>query len=189
MREKQKARTRTAIVRAAEALLRSGDSPDLEAIAEEAGVSRATAYRYFPGLDALLTEASAGIMLPAIDFAANTSTDPFERLERLDEEFDKAFRSNEAALRLALARAIGGGLARQDRREALIEQALAPLAARLGTPRMERLAHALMMVIGSEGFIALNDVASLDKHRAHEVRRWAIDALVAAALSEAYSAC
>ena len=54
--------------------------------------------------------------------------------------------------------------------------------------RSERLAQALTMVIGTEAFIALNDVAGLDRQQAHDVRRWAIDALVAAALNEAYSA-
>ena len=49
MRSNQKARTRQAIVRAAGALLARGDKPTLEEIAAEAQVSRATAYRYFPG--------------------------------------------------------------------------------------------------------------------------------------------
>ena len=44
------------------------------------------------------------------------------------------------------------------------------------------------MVVGTEGFLALNDVVGLDRQQAQAVRRWAIDALVAAALSEAYSA-
>ena len=58
MRANQKARTRQAIVRAAGALLAKGAKPSLDEIAEEAKVSRATAYRYFPGLDALLSEAA-----------------------------------------------------------------------------------------------------------------------------------
>jgi hypothetical protein len=47
--------------------------------------------------------------------------------------------------------------------------------------------QALTMVVGTEGFIALTDVAGLDRDQAREVRRWTIDALVAAALREAYS--
>ena len=52
---------------------------------------------------------------------------------------------------------------------------------------MERLVRALTMIVGTEGFLALGDVAGLDAEEAQEVRRWAIDALVAAALSESYS--
>ena len=44
------------------------------------------------------------------------------------------------------------------------------------------------MVVGTEGFIALSDVVGLGKDEAQAVRRWAMDALVAAALKEAYSA-
>ena len=51
MRENQRARTRQAIVRAAGALFARGEKPSLDDIAAEARVSRATAYRYFPGLD------------------------------------------------------------------------------------------------------------------------------------------
>jgi AcrR family transcriptional regulator len=187
MRDRQRARTREAIVSAASDLLRAGGTPSLDAIAERAGVSRATAYRYFPGLERLLSEAVTDLLVPQDVLGAGAPSDPFERLELLDGAFDKACRTGETGMRLALARAIGAG-ARSDPRVALIEQALAPLAARLGKARLERLAQALSMVIGSEGFIALNDVAGLDETHAREVRQWTIDALVAAALNEAYSA-
>ena len=165
MRVNQKARTRQAIVRAAGALLRDGRKPSLEEIAEAAQVSRATAYRYFPGLDALLS--------------------------------DRACRSRELPLRLMLARMLersadtpnaDDGPPRQNRRQPLIEEALAPLAPRLGKANADRLSRALAMIVGTEGFIALKDVGGLDESEAREVRRWAIDALVAAALAEAEGA-
>ena len=53
---------------------------------------------------------------------------------------------------------------------------------------MTRLAQALAMIVGTEGLIALEDVVGLDPGQARDVRRWAMDALVAAALNEAYSA-
>lgn len=198
MRDKQKARTRAAIVRAAGALLRKGGKPSLDEIAEEAGVSRATAYRYFPGLDALLSEAAVDLLVPQIDevLGSGAPADPFERIALVDETFDKVCRGGEVPLRLMLARILERSVEsgpddpplRQNRRRPLIEQALAPLAPRLGKARLERLANALTMVIGTEGFIALNDVAGLAPDEAREVRRWTIDALVAAALNEAYSA-
>jgi AcrR family transcriptional regulator len=198
MRDRQKARTRAAIVRAAGALLRKGEKPGLDEIAEEAGVSRATAYRYFPGLDALLSEASVDLLVPQVEdvLGPGAPSDPFERIALVDETFDQVCRGGEMPLRLMLARILersvgrdpGDPPLRQNRRQPLIEQALAPLAPRLGKARLERLAQALTMVIGTEGFIALNDVAGLDADDARDVRRWTIDALVAAALNEAYSA-
>lgn len=187
MRDKQKARTRKAIVHAAGELLRTNAAPTIDEIASQANVSRATAYRYFPSLGSLLSEASAELAMPRPDFTA-ASSDPFERLALLDEELDRGCRAHEALMRRVVARAIGAASPRDSSRQPLIEQALAPLAARLGQVRLERLAQALTMVIGTEGFIALNDVAGLGESEAREVRRWAIDALVAATLNEAYSA-
>lgn len=197
-RVNQKARTRQAIVRAAGALLSRGEKPSLDDIAAEARVSRATAYRYFPGLDALLSEAAVDLLVldPGELFGARAPGDPFERLELVGEMFDKACREREAALRLMLARTLERSVARafdeaplrQNRRVPLIEQALAPLEPRLGRERLTRLSQALAMVVGTEGFIALSDVVGLGKADAQAVRRWAMDALVAAALREAYSA-
>lgn len=196
MRTKQKARTRQAIVKAAGALLAQGTKPTLEDIAEKAEVSRATAYRYFPGLDALLSEAAVDLMLPEASdlFAASAPSDPFERLALVDETIDNACRAQEVPLRLMLARMLERSLdrrpgeppLRQNRRTPLLEEALAPLSPRLGRARTERLARALAMIVGTEGFLALTDVVGLGEDEAREVRRWAIDALVAAALSESY---
>jgi hypothetical protein len=65
----------------------------------------------------------------------------------------------------------------------MIERALTPLGDQLSPRERRRLTHALAMIIGTEGFIALNDVVGLDAGEAREVRRWAIDALLKAALA------
>lgn len=193
-RANQKARTRQAIVRAAGALLARGERPTLDEIAAEAKVSRATAYRYFPGLDALLSEAAVDLLVPAPEdlFGGNAPTNALDRLALVDETFDRACRDREVALRLMLARALErsatrervDGPLRQNRRVPLLKQALAPLESKLGPAGIARLAQALAMIVGTEGFIALTDVVGLDRADARAVRRWAIDALVAAALDE-----
>ncbi|MXO60321.1 TetR family transcriptional regulator [Altererythrobacter salegens] len=194
MRTNQKARTRQAIVRATGALLRQGQKPTLEEIAELAQVSRATAYRYFPGLDALLSEAAVDLMLPDVDDLLGPSApgDAFERLALVDETFDKACREQEVPLRLMLAKVLetsigrnGDEPLRQNRRVPMLVAALAPLEARLGKAGTRRLAEALALVVGTEGFLALNDVVGLDRDEARDVRRWVIDSLVSAALAEA----
>jgi AcrR family transcriptional regulator len=192
MRTQQRTRTRQAIVRAAGTFLARGSRPSFDEVAQEAQVSRATAYRYFPRLDALLSEAASELVFAqAAELPDDRGpSDPFERLALLDERFDKACRERELPTRLLLARALGGpdgGVPRDGHRVPLLEQALAPFEPRLGRARTTRLAQALAMVVGTESFLALNDVVGLDANEARDVRRWAIDVLVAAALAEAYS--
>jgi len=57
-RPNQKRRTRKDLLLAAARLLQQGKRPSLEEVAEAALVSRATAYRYFPGVEPLLVEAA-----------------------------------------------------------------------------------------------------------------------------------
>ena len=61
-RERQKNRTRRAVVEAASALVREGRTPTVAEAAEAAEVSRATAYRYFPTQDMLLAEVALWAM-------------------------------------------------------------------------------------------------------------------------------
>jgi AcrR family transcriptional regulator len=190
VRDAQRARTRKAIVRAAARLLERGERPGLEEVAAEAEVSRATAYRYFPGLDALLSEAAVDALVPEpADLLTKASADPRERLALVDAMFDRACREREVPLRLMLIRALersvqpGGDNAplRQNRRVPMLEEALAPLGDRYDV----RLIPALAMIIGSEGLIALKDVVGLDEMQSRVVRQWAIEALLAAAVSPA----
>lgn len=191
-RSAQRSRTRKAIVQAAGRLLARGERPSLDQIAEEAEVSRATAYRYFPGLDALLSEAvvDAHVPEPSHVLGPKAPQDPAARLLLVDDVFDRACREQEVPLRLMLARIFERSTLQPERAEALrqnrrgpwIEEALAPLGDRLPPERRALLVNALAMIIGTEGLIALKDVVGLPPERATQVRHWAINALLAAAL-------
>jgi AcrR family transcriptional regulator len=175
-------------------MLARGERPGFDEIAAEAGVSRATAYRYFPGLDALLAEAAVDLLMPEPSelFGHHTAGDAGERLRQADCAIDQAIRQQEISLRLMLARILersthadrGETPLRQNRRGPLIERALEPLGDRLDPATRTRLVSALAIVIGSEAFIALNDVVGLDQTEAADVRHWAIDALLQAALTQ-----
>ena len=76
-RANQLRRTRKDLLQAAARLTSQGRNPSLEEIAEEAMVSRATAYRHFPDVTALL-EASLDIDTPQAEevFRGGPATDP-----------------------------------------------------------------------------------------------------------------
>lgn len=191
-RPSQRRRTRKDLLQAAARLMRHGGKPSLEEIAEEAAVSRATAYRYFPNVDALHHEASFHIPIPEPgDVLRDVRTpDPLLRLERVDAALNDMIAANEAALRMMLAhsmeRVVRGqhadGLpARQNRRGPLIDAALAPARDQFRPAAFKNLSRALALVIGTESMVVFKDVLQLDDAEASKVRRWAIRALVEAA--------
>jgi AcrR family transcriptional regulator len=185
-RQGQKSRTRKDLLRAAARLMEDGRTPTLEEVAEQSLVSRATAYRYFPGVDALLTEAALDVAMPDESFfAKDDSAEPLDRLLRADAAVAEMVRANEAALRAMLVHSLqhrpDGLPTRQNRRTPLIEAALAPGAAAFAPWIQDRLAKALALVIGTESMLAFKDVLRLADDEADAVRRWMIRALVEAA--------
>ncbi|MDM0104125.1 TetR/AcrR family transcriptional regulator [Variovorax sp. J22R24] len=191
-RPNQRRRTRKDLLQAASRLLKQGLKPSLEDIAEEAAVSRATAYRYFPNVDALHREASLDMAVPEPQDVLNDvqTTDPVARLERVDGALHDMIAANEAPLRMMLAHSIERVVrgdhdselpARQNRRTPLIEAALAPARSQFEPAALKNLSHALALVIGTEAMVVFKDVLQLDDAEALKVRRWAIRALVDAA--------
>ena len=191
-RQNQLLRTRKDILQAAARLTRQGRNPSLEEIAEEAMVSRATAYRHFPDLSALLVEASFDIATPQADtvFRDAPPKDPAARLDKVDAAFHRMIVENENALRLMLAHTLQRGAGgesdgslptRQNRRTPLIEAALEPARGEFKPAGLKMLTKALALVIGTESMVVLKDVLQLNDAQARRVRRWAIRALLEAA--------
>jgi AcrR family transcriptional regulator len=197
-RANQLRRTRKDLLEAAARLTRQGRNPSLDEVAAEAMVSRATAYRHFPDLSALLVEASLDIATPQADalFLAELPDDPVSRLERVDRAFHDMILGNERALRLMLMHSLERSLeqdgapslpARQNRRSPLIEAALEPARQQFKPAALKTLTKALALVIGTEAMLVLKDVLRLDDADARRVKRWAIRALVEAARKPAAS--
>ncbi len=191
-RANQVRRTRKDLLQAAARLTRQGRHPTLDEVAAEAMVSRATAYRHFPDLGALLVEASLDIDTPdpAAVFRDAPADDPVARLEWVDAALEAMIRDNEVALRLMLRHALERSVQRtpdaaapirQNRRTPLIEAALEPARRAFRPAALKTLSRALAMVVGTEAMLALKDVLNLDEAEARRVRRWAIRALVDAA--------
>ena len=190
-RANQKRRTRKDLLQAAARLLKEGRNPTLEEVAEEALVSRATAYRYFPNVEALLIEAPLDLALPdeTAIFAGAPEKDPVARMERVDAAFHDMILENEMALRLMLAKCMERRVAeddtalpaRQNRRTPMIEAALAPSKAEFSRAALDKLQKALALIVGTEAIIVFKDVLQLDEKEAREVKRWAIRALIEAA--------
>ncbi|SAL00389.1 TetR family transcriptional regulator [Caballeronia pedi] len=191
-RGNQKQRTRKDLLQAASRLMKQGHKPSLEEVAAEAMVSRATAYRHFPSVDALLLEASLDVDTPDAGtlFSARASADPVARLLRVDAALHDMILANEVPLRMMLAHSlerVAKGEAgvdvplRQNRRTPLIEAALESAHDQFRPAALDTLTQALALVIGTEAMLVCKDVLQLDDARTRKVKRWAIRALVDAA--------
>jgi AcrR family transcriptional regulator len=191
-RTNQFLRTRKDLLTAAARLLKEGRQPTMDEVAETALVSRATAYRYFPRLETLLIEAPLDGAMPTPEtlFAADSSADPVERLDRAEAAMHQRSYQNEAQLRLMLANSLlarpadDAAPARQNRRTPLIEAALAPARRRMTKGAYDNLCAALALVFGTESMVVFRDVVPLDEKKARKVKSWAIRALVRSALDE-----
>lgn len=188
-RTTQKARTRAALTDAARTLLAAGGSPSVEDAAEAAGISRATAYRYFPNQRALLVAAHPEVEVTDL-LGEDAPQDAHERLDRTVAELVRLTVETEPELRTMLRLSLEPGppqqlLLRQGRAIGWIEQALAPLQARLAPAQLRRLTLAIRAACGIEALIWLTDVAGLSRSDASELMRWSALALLQTALAEA----
>ena len=188
-RTRQKARTRAAVLEATRELLARGRSPNVEEAAELAGVSRATAYRYFPNQRALLVAAHPEIEATGL-LGEDAPTDPHERLDRTIQELIRLTIDSEPELRTMLRLSLEPGpkdelVLRQGRAIGWIEDSLAPLRDRLPPSTLHRLALAIRSACGIEALVWLTDVAGLSRHEAARLMRWSGLALLRAALAEA----
>lgn len=188
-RPNQRHRTRKDLLAAAARLLKAGKTPDMDEVAREAMVSRATAYRYFPTIESLMVEApiDGDTPTPESVFAGDTSTEPVARVDKAEAAMhDMVFR-NEAQLRLMLISAIqrageSNVPIRQNRRSPLIEAALAPAKKEFTPANYRNLCATLALIFGTESMIVFRDVLNMDEATARKIKAWAIDALVRAAM-------
>jgi AcrR family transcriptional regulator len=195
LRDNQRLRTRKDLLAAAGRLLKQGKAPDMDAVAQEALVSRATAYRYFPTIESLLVEANLDDAVPMATelFANDTSTDPVTRLDKAEAAMHDMCYRNATQLRLMLAASMQRQVAapadaktpvRQNRRAPLIEAALAPAKQRLTDAAYKKLTASLALIFGTESMIVFQDVLGMDEKSARKIKAWTIQALVNAALKE-----
>jgi len=187
-RVRQKQRTRAILLAAARDMLAKGEGGGVAEVADRAGISRATAYRYYSSADVLMHEAVLdGIAneLDTLDFTAADAKAVDTRIALMVEEILAMVLRNEALFRTYLRSTLTDtGTPRGGRRIRWMQQALGDDRAGLSAGTSKRLVHALALLSGIETIIVLRDVCALDDKEILEVARWSANALVQAALKE-----
>ena len=196
-RVRQKQRTRDLLVASATALLAQGDTPTVEQVADSAGISRTTAYRYFPNQRALVLAA-----VPTLDreslLGDDAPGDVAARLDLVIEHQTAILREYEPQLRAALRLSLETGnvtaatasdrddplVLRQGRAIGWVVEALAPLEQTHPKIARHRLAVAIRATCGIEAFVWLVDVAGLSRTDASALMRSSARAILRAALAD-----
>ncbi len=184
-RRQQKQRTRQALVAATRSLIAAGATPTVEQAAAEAGVARATAYRYFPNQHSLLRAAHPQIEYTSL-LPADPPPDPADRLDLAIRAFIDVTHDWEPQLRTSLRLSLQDPTQRpplrQGRAVGWIEDALTPLRDTHPDLDLHRLATAIRSATGIEALVWLTDVAGVSAEAATELMRWSAHAMLRAAL-------
>lgn len=190
-----RARTYRLLLAEAMTLVSKGRIPSVAEVAQSAGVSRATAYRYFPSRSKLVTAVVGESLGPVRSYVPKAR----DGLLRVQELFDKTFprfKEFEPHLRAALQLALEHqslervGLLeeepfRRGHRREILSRAAMPLKKQLGARRFERLLMAISVVYGIETYVILKDIWGCDDREVKAVAGWMLDALVDAAVRQA----
>ena len=188
----QKRRTRAALVSAAVELVDAGQVPTIPEVADHAGISRATAYRYFSSQEGLLIEAVLEQALPEIEEVVSgwSAADDVEaRIGQLVEVVLRTVVEHETTFRAMLGASLQldstEDPARGGRRLRWIREAIAPAAGELSEAEIEDLVATLTPFFGIEALVAYCDVAGLDRKRAIAASRRACLAILRGTVSGA----
>ena len=192
-RTRQKAQTRSSLLDATRELLIEGVTPAVEDAAARAGISRTTAYRYFPNQRSLLVASHPEIEKGSL-LVSPAPRGVKERLDIVIDEFTRRIIETERELRTALRLSLETDathhdklLMRRGRAITWIEEALQPLRGDLSPRKLRRLVLAIRSATGIEALVWLTDVAGLSRHDAVDIMKWSSRALLRSALTESGS--
>lgn len=179
LRERQASLARTAVFEALVTHLEAGDADEvpMEDLAQDAGVSRRTLYRYFPTRSALLAEAAEWVRDEVLQLPVEISE------EGIAASFRQAAErvADRPALARALLRTTAGRALRAGYRSARVEairDALRREVPGLSRRELDRAAPVLTYLCSSSAWISIEDESGLAPRQAQAAVEWAIEALL-----------
>jgi AcrR family transcriptional regulator len=184
-RAAQKSRTRAALLQAARQISADGGVLTVMAAADRAGISKATAYRYFTDPGTLAYEAALDLAVLTPEQIVGDSADVRERAQRTALYFRDFPRRHEAAFRQFFARTMDnwaggqGAQIRGARRIPAFDLALSPVRGQIDPERYHLLLIALSSsATGFEQHIAMTDVCGLSPAQADALGVQVVDAIL-----------
>ena len=183
-RTAQKNRTRKALVSAARELAARGEELTVASVADEAEISRATAYRYFSDAVALASDVTLDLELKPTEELLKGVEETRARVHSVAQYYLRFSFEHEATFRQFLSQTMsqwakdGRTELRGARRVTAFTTALEQVRAKISDDDFDALVNRLSMVTGIEQMIATADVLRLNSQRAEEMQRGIVDALL-----------
>lgn len=184
-RVQQKLQTRTEILKAAKALMKKRKKITLEDVATEAGISRATIYRYFSNVDLLFTEASLDIHHRSpeelAEEAKGLSID--QRILYLQQYYNHLALKHENGFRRYLSAALNESVSnnkkiRGARRVSALKLALKPFKKQMSPKTFDNLINVSTVLMGIDALVVAKDVCGLNNKQTSSVLQWGIEMLI-----------
>ena len=186
-----RARTQSKLIDTAMGMLEQGWFPSITELATAAGVSRATAYRYFPTQGELVSSIVDESLGPIQRWSPKEDT-VGERISALLEFAYPQMEKHEGALRAALQVSLqqwadlraqrldkeNKALFVRGDRKRLVELAAEPLNGKISNDELARMKHAFSLIYGSEVFLVFKDIWNLDSEQIQNIVQWMGKAIV-----------
>lgn len=182
-RKTQKLKTRKKILGAAHKLLKLKRALTMDDIAKEAGISRATIYRYYSNTDSIATELILQMNVPD----GETLTAKFKDQALLDallgiqDNYLKFSFNNENPSKKFLGAMLSSSdpkLERGQNRITAVRSFLAQNNSGLKAEEKEKLAHIAVLLMGIEAILVTKDVCGLTNTQSKESLRWGLEMLI-----------
>lgn len=189
-------RTYVLLVTTALELFEKGAMPSVSELALEAGVSRATAYRYFPTQSDLITATVNESLGPILTWRPQSE----KTEERIDELLTFAFPrmfEHEGALRAALQASLQqwaqGRSAPQElkskqfergNRKDILAMVTTPMKSEYPQEIVDKVIKAFSVIYGSEIFLVLKDIWKMDNQQVIELAQWMAKAIMNQAVAD-----
>ena len=182
----QKRKTRELLLATAKKMLVKGENISVEQVALVAGISKATAYRYFSNKDILLKEASLqrGLMDKDDLFGDIDVCNLNARIEKLIDYHFEVLTTNEDVFRLYLGAIMQNSVRdkknylRGGKRILLIAEALLPLKKEISKETFDKMVNAISLLMGIESISILKDICGLENGSIQEMWKWMIQKII-----------
>jgi len=183
-RKQQKLNTRTKVLAAARELIEKQVEFTLEDIAEKAGLSRATVYRYYSKVDVLSAEAVLDMNTKSSDtiYEELQSDSILNQLLEVQNYYNSLSADNEAAFRKYLGVVLSNPSekmhSRAGRRVDTIKKIINAFYPNLSQEKTEKLISALSLFMGIEALIVTKDVCGLTNIKSTAALQWGLEMMV-----------